>query len=101
MIRSITVHDAEDLPVDVHILYDIEYAGKEQTISCNVNDTQQPRWLQLRKFSMLSINEKNGFVPMYMEVNNSKNLATALFIDKVYTEIMQAEKLKVFAAAVS
>jgi hypothetical protein len=41
------------------------------------------------------MHEKNGYVPLFNEINNEKNLATILFIDQAYTDIMKAEKLKI------
>jgi hypothetical protein len=100
MTKSITIHDTGSTPADVHISYDIAYLGNEQMITCNVNEAHYPLWLQLRKFTLLSLNDKKGFVPIFIEVNNSKNMATTLFIDKVYEEIMHAEKFKVLSESV-
>jgi hypothetical protein len=54
-----------------------------------------PNWLQLRKFDIASMHEKHGYVPLFNEINNEKNLDTILFIDTVYSDIMRTEKLKV------
>ena len=37
--------------------------------------------------------EKTKYMPLFNEINNGKNMATVLFIDKAYTDIMAAEKL--------
>ena len=100
MKKSITIHNTMNMAEDLHVSYDIAYAGNEQMISCNVSEDRCPHWLQLRKFVLLSRNDKKGFVPLFIEVNNSKNMATTLFIDKVYTEIMHAEKLNVLSDVV-
>lgn len=97
--RSVTVFCSGDIPLQIRITYSIETVENLQTIACSVADTKFPAWLQLRKFEMLSIREKNGYVPLFNEVNNSKNMATSLFIDQAYADIMTAEKLKVIRSA--
>jgi len=95
MSRSITINCSDNVPAQIQLLYSIETLENLQTISCSVNEKHFPIWLQLRKFEMQSLKEKSGYTPLYNEVNNSKNMATSLFIDQVYTDIMLAEKLVV------
>ena len=84
-----------DGPVEIPLTYVINMAGDVQTIVCSVSGNRFPNWLQLRKFEMSSLKEKNVYVPLYSEINNNKNMETGLFIDKVYADIMLAEKFKV------
>ena len=96
MSKTITVsYSFRDVPADIQLSYSIQMAGNVQTIACSIVGNQFPNWLQLRKFEMLSQKEQNVYVPLFSEINNYKNLDTVLFIDKVYTDIMQAEKMKV------
>jgi len=81
--------------VEIPLSYVINMTGNVQTIACSVSGSRFPNWLQLRKFEMSSLKENNIYTPLYSEVNNNKNMDTGLFIDKVYTNIMLAEKLKV------
>ena len=83
--------------IEIPLTYTIESTGTIQTISCSVLSKTNPQWLQIRKFDLVSFKENNAYIPMYNERNNEKNQASALFIDKVYENIMQAEKLKVKA----
>ena len=81
--------------VEISLSYVINMTGNVQTIACSVSGSRFPNWLQLRKFEMSSLKENNIYTPLYSEVNNNKNMDTGLFIDKVYTNIMLTEKLKV------
>ncbi len=85
--------------VEVNLSYSTQMNGNIQTIVCSVGDTHIPFWLQLRKFEMVSMKDKNVYMPLFNEINNEKNMDTVLFIDKVYAEIMLAEKLKVSSTA--
>lgn len=85
--------------VEVNLSYSTQMNGNIQTIVCSVGDTHIPFWLQLRKFEMVSMKDKNVYMPLFNEINNEKNMDTVLFIDKVYAEIMLAEKLKVSPTA--
>ena len=80
---------------EIQLSYLSSLAGNVHTILCSVDGSRFPNWLQLRKFELLSLKESNVYTPLYNEVNNNKNMDTGLFIDKVYTEIMHAEKMKV------
>lgn len=99
MTKTITVLSTGDLPVQIHLSYSIKVVENVHTISCAVDEKHFPIWLQLRKFDMLSLKQKKGFLPLFNEVNNSRNMATSLFIDMVYTKIMSAEKMDVLALA--
>jgi hypothetical protein len=99
MSRNITINCSENTPSQIQLVYTIETLENLQTITCSVNEKRFPIWLQLRKFEMQSLKEKSGYTPLYNEVNNSKNMATALFIDQVYTDIMLAEKLVISKSA--
>ena len=81
--------------VEIPLTYAINMLGNVQTILCSVDGSRFPNWLQLRKFEMSSLKEHNIYTPLYSEINNNKNMDTGLFIDKVYSDIMLAEKLKV------
>lgn len=96
MNKQITVsHFGGNTNVQVQLQYTIDMLGNVQIITCTVEGKQLPIWLQLRKFKMMSLNENNSYVPLLNEGNNDKNLDTSLFIDKAYTDIMQAENFKV------
>jgi hypothetical protein len=97
MTKFIAVTTPENAPPEIHLSYVIEYLDDVQTINCSVEEASYPIWLQLRKFTLQSRGDKSGYVPLFIEINNSKNMATALFIDKAYTEIMRAEKFRVLA----
>ncbi|MCD6013483.1 MAG: hypothetical protein K0Q79_3345 [Flavipsychrobacter sp.] len=95
MTNSIIITFPEDNPVQLHVSYSIELADDMQTISCSVEEKHFPIWMQLRKFSIVSRKERNSYIQLYNESNDSKNMATTLFIDHVYTAIMAAGKMKV------
>jgi len=98
MSKSITIgYSFNDIDIDIPLNYTIESNGNIQTINCSVISKTNPQWLQIRKFDLISFKEKGSYIPMFNEKNNEKNQATSLFIDKVYTVIMIAEKLKVKA----
>jgi hypothetical protein len=99
MNRSITVSCIDNVPAQIQLTYTIQTVENVQTILCSVEEKHFPAWLQLRKFEMLSVKEKHGYVQLFNEVNNSRNMATSLFIDQAYTDIMTAEKLKMVAPA--
>ena len=100
MANSITVKFFNnDVDIDVPLTYTAEINGNIHTIICSVVSKTNPQWLQIRKFDLVSIKEKNVYVPMFNEKNNEKNQATSLFIDKVYADVMKAEKLSVKAYA--
>ncbi len=95
MNRSISIDCRGNVPGQLRLVYRIETVENVQTISCSVDEKSFPVWLQLRKFEMLSLKEKQGYTLLFNELNNSKNMATSLFIDQVYSTIMLAEKMKV------
>lgn len=94
--KSITVsYSSGNIAAQVLLTYATEVVKNVQTILCSVKGPAFPEWLQLRKFEMSSLNENNYYVPLFSEANNCKNMATVLFIDQVYTDIMRAENLKI------
>ncbi len=95
MSHSIVISYPGDAPVDIKVSYKIEVAENVQTIACCVEEKHFPLWLQLKKFDLLSIKDKNRYTPLFNEVNNSRNMATSLFIDMAYTDIMQAERFEI------
>jgi len=100
MSKVITVHSSfNNTTSEIQVNYSVRLVETTHTIACSVINEHIPNWLQLRKFEIVSVHEKQGYVPLFNEINNEKNLATILFIDQVYTDIMKAEKLKVKAAA--
>ena len=99
MANSIIISYPGETPVPIRLSYSIEMAENVQTINCCVDEKHFPIWLQLRKFALLSLKDKNNYTPLFNEVNNSKNMATSLFIDLAYTDIKHAEKFKVLEPA--
>ncbi len=92
MISSVLVAYPPESDHKIEVLYTIDYAGDVQTINCSVDGKGRPQWLQLRKFSMSSLREHGALVPLYSELNNSRNMDTMLFIDTVYSDIMKLER---------
>ena len=100
MYKSITILSSfNNAPSEIQLTYTVQLVETTHTIVCCVVSEHIPNWLQLRKFEITSIHEKQGYVPLFNEINNEKNLATILFIDQVYTYIMKAEKLRIKAFA--
>ena len=100
MNKAITISsNINDTQTDIVLSYNVQMLGDTHKIACSVESSNIPNWLQLRKFEMLSLKEKNKYIPLFNEINNGKNMATVLFIDKSYTEIMSAEKLKILDMA--
>jgi hypothetical protein len=98
MPKPITINCSfRDVASELQLTYTTQSVEALHTISCNVVSDHIPNWLQLRKFEIASVHEKQGYVPLFNEINNEKNLDTILFIDKVYSDIMRLEKLKVKA----
>lgn len=94
MTNSVIVAYPSDSANQITVLYSIEQAGNMHTINCWVEGTSFPVWLQLRKFSIFSIEEYGNFTTLFNEINNSKNIDTALFIDLVYSNIMLLKHCK-------
>jgi hypothetical protein len=97
MSKFITVSAPTDTTLPIQLAYSIAVVANIQTISCSISEPHHPQWLQMRKFDLLSMKEKNGYVPLFNELNSSKNMATSLFIDQVYSDIMLAEKFRVLS----
>jgi len=98
MNSPITVPYTNEQAGELNISYEISDNGEIQEIICTIVGPRFPIWLQLRKFSLMSQRKDSLYVPLFSEANNSKNLATSLFIDEVYTSIMSREKFKVWVA---
>lgn len=81
-------------PADSHemirIVYSIDQMEDIQTIQCNVSTGGLPLWLQLRKFSICSRETHGLYTRLYSDDTN-KNIDTTLFIDTVYSSIMDHE----------
>jgi hypothetical protein len=84
--------NGSDLPVV--ITYNINMLGDIQTISCHVDNTEHRNWLQLNKFEMKSQLSDGMYVALFNEAVQKKNIATTLFIDQVYSDIMHREKMQ-------
>ncbi|HXS36935.1 MAG TPA: hypothetical protein VN721_09550 [Flavipsychrobacter sp.] len=95
MSKLITVFSQGDVPTAIQLSYTIETTENIQTIFCSIDAQDHPFWLQVRKFELLSQKDQHGYIPLFNEINSSRNMATTLFIDKVYCDIMLAEKLKI------
>ncbi len=98
MTSPITIPFSADQPGELDISYVINVSGDIQEITCTIVGPRFPIWLQLRKFILMSQKKDSHYVPLFSELNNSKNLATTLFIDQAYTSIMSREKFKVWVA---
>lgn len=80
----------------LQIDYSISSHGKLHTIECKVSDGQKiPQWLQLQKFSFVSIKKKEFYDLLFNEKKYDKNLDTLLFLDRVYAAIMADRKFKI------
>lgn len=91
MTKTIEVSLLESISDTVTVNYNIESNENTETIHCNIEGKNLPLWLQLRKFSITSLRNKNKYQQLYNEINCSKNMDTALFIDTVYSSIMSLE----------
>lgn len=98
MNKSLTVSCSDEHVSTIEVSYKVEATKDQHTISCSVNQADTPAWLQMRKFEMTSKKMQNGFVPLFVEENNSRNMATTLFIDEVYSAVMKAERCKIVGA---
>lgn len=98
MSNSITVFYPGKESAAIHLNYAIELIGKRQTINCSIvnEGISQPVWLQVKKFSIPSLKEGRGFLPVFEQANNNTNVDTSLFIDFVYRKIMGLEKMVIF-----
>jgi hypothetical protein len=81
----------------VLIAYTIESLDDIQSIACTINpgSFNVPSWLQIRKFELKSIKSDEGYMPLFSDNGNIKNMDAVLFIDKTYDAIMQKEKFKI------
>ncbi len=99
MDQSIIIAYPDVNTLQIKVCYTIDTINDLQTINCNIDLRQYPLWLQLRKFSISSRILKGSYMPLYNEVNNSKNMDTTLFIDLVYSGIMRLEGFNVYEPA--
>jgi hypothetical protein len=77
------------------ITYNISMTGNIQTIACCIGKSEHRNWLQLNKFDLQSQFTDGIYVALYNESLQQKNIATSLFIDQAYNDIMAREKMKV------
>jgi hypothetical protein len=71
--------------------YRVEQSGELQTIECAIDNGQPiPGWLQLQKFTLVSLKTKDTYSLLFDERKYDKNLDTVLFMDKVYAKVMRA-----------
>ncbi len=97
MQKTITVQfRINNTEVPVLIAYNIQMDNDIQTISCFVNKNANPTWLQLGKFELKSQYDNGMYVALFNDMLNKKNMATALFVDQAYTDIMGKEKMRVY-----
>jgi len=94
MQKNITLSYPDDNSQQFSISYSIVTSHDAQEISCSIDSPGIPVWLQLRKFSFESRMQNGNMVLMFNETNNSRNLATTLFIDTVYSRIIETERKK-------
>lgn len=74
---------------ELEVFYKFERADDIDMIVCRIPIKGVPSWLQLRNFTLLSQVSDSGYCPLFNEINNSRNVDTALFIDQVYADIMK------------
>lgn len=96
MSKSITIAFptvADTTPVEV--TYKIEMNEDIQTIICEVHPGNNTvlKWLSMRKFLLKSHYEDGAYTALYVENDSIKNVDGSLFLDKVYTGIMEKEKM--------
>ncbi|HYD21246.1 MAG TPA: hypothetical protein VEB40_07225 [Flavipsychrobacter sp.] len=79
----------------VVITYNISMTGDIQTIACTIGKSEHRNWLQLNKFELRSQCSGGVYAALFNESLQQKNIATSLFIDQAYNDIMAREKMKV------
>ncbi len=94
MHKIIKLSYPDDKSQQFTISYSIVTSPDMQEISCSIDSPGIPVWLQLRKFSFESRMQNGNMVLMFNETNNSRNLDTTLFIDTVYSRIIETERKK-------
>ncbi|HMR19891.1 MAG TPA: hypothetical protein PKA53_11390 [Sphingobacterium sp.] len=91
MEKFVMVSYPEPVSGPLKINYRIEQSGELQTIECVVDNKQSiPGWLQLQKFTLISLKTKDMYNLLFDQSKYNKNLDTVLFMDKVYAKIMRA-----------
>lgn len=101
MEKEITVlYKINDLDEKVLVSYHIEMVSDVQVISCKIKQVtfNTLHWLQLRNFELKSAPSPQGYVPLFSDNGNIKNVDAVMFIDQAYAEIMAKEKFKIMAA---
>lgn len=95
--KFVKVNYPEPSSQGLKINYNIQLTGNIQTIECVVDNKEQPlpSWLQLRKFSFISIKTKDIYSLLFNESKYDKNLDTLLFLDEVYAVIMNEGNFRV------
>lgn len=85
--------DGSDMPVA--ITYMIQMVDNIQVISCSVDQTEYKNRLQIGKFELRSRLSSGIYTPLFNEGIQGKSIVTSLFVDKVYADIMNKEKMPV------
>ena|ERR1043165_7880832 len=83
-----------ELPILV--VYNMQMEKNIQTISCSVQKNENSRWLQLSKFELKSQYDNGMYVALFNDAHSKINMATSLFLDQVYSDIMGKEEMKVY-----
>ncbi len=89
--------DVQQPAINIPVSYKIESADNIQTITCDIDYKQSniPMWLHPHHFEIKAINSQSGYMPLFNNDLRINSLDAALFIDKVYADIMLKEKVKV------
>lgn len=85
-----------DMPVSVN--YSIVMQGNIQVIYCSVSQSDHKNWLQLSKFELRSKFVSGIYTALFNDDIHKKNIATSLFVDKVYSCISGKKKMRVEGA---
>ena len=85
---------------NVPIAYSIEKTGEYLNIQCQIGNEipQQSDWLQLRNFQIRSTKTPEGYVQLFDDYEDARNLDTTLFIEIAYMAIMKKEKHKTLSS---
>jgi hypothetical protein len=79
-----------------NVAYEIDMNENIQTLTCNIAaiDSAIPTWCQPKKFIVRSLFEDKEYTLLYNENKEIRHIDMAIFIEKVYADIMQKEKRK-------
>jgi hypothetical protein len=83
----------QETPITIKYLLCME--DNVQTIKCMVDRSEHRNWLQLTRFELRSQFMDGLYVALFDESAQHKNMATTLFLDKAYRDIMHREKLPI------